>query len=212
MKLLHIDSSPRPGSHSRALSKAFADSFLETLPGTELVRRDLVQTPPPFVDENWVINAFLPEEQREAGALAISDELTDEFLAADVVVLGIPMYNFGLPAVAKAWIDQIMRAGRTFKYGENGVQGLAAGKTIVVTLARSGNYAAGATTEALNFQEPYLRALFGFIGVTDLHVVVLENVYDGDLNFKITERTIETARLAREIALVREQPLIGVPA
>lgn len=212
MKLLHIDSSPRPGSHSRALTKTFVDSFLEVQPRAELIRRDLVQNPPPFVDEAWVNNVFLPEDQREVGSLAISDELTDEFLAADVVVLGIPMYNFGLPAIAKAWVDQIVRAGRTFSYDESGPKGLATGKTLVIALARSGNYASGTSMEPLNFQEPYLRSLFAFIGVTDLHVIVLENAYEGDLNFKLTERQIEAARLGREIALDREGARTSVTA
>lgn len=211
MKLLHIDSSPRPGSHSRTLSQAFVDAYRATTPHTEVIRRDLVQTQPPFVDEAWVQNAFLPEDQRIPGALAISDELTDEFLESDVVVLGIPMYNFGPPANVKAWIDQVMRAGRTFQYTESGVKGLVTDKTVVVVLSRGGGYSPGAPAEAMNFQEPYIRALFGFIGFTDVHMIVLEDIYNGDLNYKLTERTIEATRLAREIALQRESVLEATP-
>lgn len=129
--LLRIDSSPRSNSISRELTDAFVAEYAPNNPGTKVISRDLVATPPPFATEEWINNSFAPADQQNAEVLAFSNELTDEFLAADIIVIGMPMYNFGVPAKVKAWIDQIVRAGRTFGFGESGLVGLAGGRKIV---------------------------------------------------------------------------------
>jgi FMN-dependent NADH-azoreductase len=113
------------------------------------------------------------EQQRDIEA---SDAALEEFLAADVVVVGAPMYNFTIPSQLKAWIDRIAVAGRTFKYGPSGPQGLAGGKKVVIISSRGGLYGPGTPAESLDFQERYLRAVFNFLGVTDIEVVRAEGV------------------------------------
>ena len=108
-------------------------------------------------------------------AARAGSEALDEFLAADVVVIGAPMYNFSIPSTLKAWIDRIAVAGRTFRYGANGPEGLAGGKRVVIVSSRGGIYSEGAM-QALDFQEQYLRKLFGFLGVTDIEIVRAEGV------------------------------------
>src|SRR3979411_2911288 len=116
---------------------------------------------------------------REAKAPSLSAALVDELAAADVLVLAVPMYNFGLPSSLKAWIDHIVRPGRTFSYSEKGPEGLLKGKKAVVVVARGGAYSEG-PAQQLDFQESYLRAVLGFIGITNVHVVRVEGVAMGE--------------------------------
>lgn len=182
--LLHIDASPRNDgrSHSRRLTARFVQA---RRPGGRVVYRDLKAQTPPHVDQAWIEAAFAPEERRTPGmrgALAVSEMLIDEFLAADEYLLGVPMYNFGVPSALKAWIDNVVRAGRTFAFDANDPHGqfyrrlVPPGRrmTVVVTTGDAG-YEPGGAMWPLNHVEPHLRTLFGFIGVNDLNFIYAGN-------------------------------------
>jgi FMN-dependent NADH-azoreductase len=148
--ILHIDASiSGEASASRAISKSIVDRLHGADPAARTVVRDLVGEPLPHL----TLDAFA------------DSTVLDEFLAADTVVIGAPMYNFTLPSQLKAWLDRILVAGRTFRYTENGPEGLAAGKRVIVALARGGFYDQGSPAAALEHLETYLRAVFGFIGI-----------------------------------------------
>jgi FMN-dependent NADH-azoreductase len=161
MKLLHLDSSILgENSVSRAVSAAVVAQFESAHPGLEVAYRDLVSEPLPHLTLD-----------------ALADPThVDAFLAADVVVVGAAMYNFGLPTQLKAWIDRIAIAGKTFRYTERGPHGLAGGKRVIVALARGGRYGAGSPAQAMEHAETYLRGVFGFMGVTDLEFIIAEGV------------------------------------
>ena len=148
------------------------------MPDLETVRRDLDADPIPHLDSRrlpTVRPANAPQ-----GATGIPDDggagALDEFLAADIVVIGAPMYNFTIPSQLKAWIDRILIAGKTFRYSEAGPVGLAGGKRVIIASSRGGLYAPGMPFEANDFQEPYLRAVFAFIGVEDIEIVRAEGL------------------------------------
>jgi FMN-dependent NADH-azoreductase len=178
--LLHIDSSPRGDySASRKLSAEFAASWRKENPNGEVIRRDLYATSLPPITMEWIAAAYTPEEQRseeQRTVLKLSDELIAELLRADQYVLGVPMFNFSIPAVLKLYIDQIARAGKTFSYGVDGVKGLLENKKAYVLAAYGGVYGSGSPVAALNFLEPYLQRLFGFLGVQDITFVAAENI------------------------------------
>ena len=167
MKLLHVDSSAL-GTHSvtRELGRAFVDAWTRNKSGTEVIYHDLAANPLP----HWA-----PVADASDPAVRAGNELLDEFLAADVVVIGAPMYNFSIPSTLKAWIDRVAVAGKTFRYGANGPEGLAGGKRVIIVSARGGIYSEG-PAEAMDFQEDYLRKVFGFLGVTDVEIVRAEGV------------------------------------
>jgi len=167
MNILHVDSSAL-GNHSvsRELGRAVVEKALLVHPGAQVAYRDLAANPLP----HWAPAADASDPAVRAGS-----DVLDEFLAADVVVIGAPMYNFSIPSTLKAWIDRIAVAGKTFRYGANGAEGLAGGKRVVVVSTRGGVYTEG-TMQPLDFQEEYLRKLFGFLGVTDIEVVRAEGV------------------------------------
>jgi FMN-dependent NADH-azoreductase len=168
MKLLHIDTSiTGQASASRQLAAAVTAEFVRENPGLDVIRRDLEAAPIAHLD-----GAGLP------AVMAGTEEL-HEFMAADIIVIGAPMYNFAIPSQLKAWIDRIVVAGHTFRYTETGPKGLAAGKKVVIASSRGGLYGAGAALEALDFQEKYLRAIFAFIGVTDVAFVRAEGLAFG---------------------------------
>jgi len=177
MKLLQIDSSARTSSVTRRLTARFAEEWRKNHPDGEVIQRDLSATAFPVITDDWsatqVEDSKLTPAQRSY--LSTSDELIEELEAADTVVIGAPMYNFSIPASLKAWIDQIVRIGKTFGYGPNGPQGLLGKKKVVVITARGGAYKKGTTREALDFQEPYLRHILGFLGVTDVTFIHAEN-------------------------------------
>lgn len=161
MKLLHIDSSLLgEQSATRLLSGALVETQRRLHPHLEVAYRDLSGGELPHLDGATLAGA-------NVGAAAQSAAVLDEFLAADVVVIGAPMYNFGIPSTLKAWIDRIAVAGRTFRYTANGPEGLAGGKTVIVAVAAGGAHAGQPT----DFVEPYLRQVFGFLGVSDLRFV-----------------------------------------
>jgi FMN-dependent NADH-azoreductase len=172
MKLLHIDASAL-GAHSvsRGLTAAIVAEFVRNHPGIEVTYRDLHAAPL----APWA----LPTGEDDPNALE-GAKVMDEFLAADVVVVGAPMYNFGISSTLKAWIDRIAVAGKTFRYTASGPEGLAGGKRVIVASSRGGIYAEGSPAAAMDFQEPYLRAVFNFFGITEVEFVRAEGVAMGD--------------------------------
>ena len=166
MKLLHVDSSILGGnSASRELSAAVVARWQAANPGLQVTRRDLETAPLPHLTAGSLAGA----DPAEAEAAA---KVMQEFLDADVVVVGAPMYNFTIPSTLKAWIDRLAVAGKTFRYTENGVQGLASAKKVIVASSRGG-YHVDAPSD---FQEPYLRFMFGFFGITDVEFVRVEGL------------------------------------
>jgi FMN-dependent NADH-azoreductase len=167
MNLLHVDSSAL-GAHSvsRELSRAVVDAWRLAHPGAKLTYRDLAANPLP----HWAPAPDAANPAERGGSEAL-----DEFLAADVVVVGAPMYNFSIPSTLKAWIDRLAIAGRTFRYTADGPEGLAGGKRVIIASSRGGIYSEGPAA-AMDFQEDYLRKVFGFFGITDIEVVRAEGV------------------------------------
>ena len=184
MKLLHIDSSPLgSASASRDLTRKAVAAWTTRHPGTTVDYLDLVADAPDHLDMDSLgfrlgIDApqLTPAQRREN---ALSERLVSQFLSADVVVVGAPMYNFTVPSQLKAWIDRIAQAGRTFRYTASGPEGLATGKTAIVVSTRGGMYA-GLPGEVLDHQESYLKTVFGFLGITDVRFVRAEGLGMGD--------------------------------
>ena len=174
-KLLHVDSSPLYGrSVSRQLTDAFVAQWKSSHPNGTVVARDLNATSIPPVTAEWVGAAYTPEEARapqQKELLALSDTLLAELEQADEYVFGVPMHNFGVPSVLKLWIDQIARVGRTYSYADGVAKGLLTGKKATFIIATGGVYDAQTQMASFNFVEPYLRSVFGFMGVTNVTVV-----------------------------------------
>ena len=181
MKLLHIDSSVLgPHSVSRQVSAAIVDRLKQATPSLEVVYRDLTQTPLAHLSGSHLAAAQGAPAPAELGPdLAASAAALDEFLAADVVVIGAPMYNFTIPSQLKAWIDRVLVAGKTFSYGANGPQGLAGGKRVIVAISRGGYYGAGSPAAALEHLETYLRGVFGFMGITNPEFIIADGIQVG---------------------------------
>src|SRR5437868_10547968 len=181
MKLLHIDSSVLgPHSVSRQVSVAIVHRLRRAMSNLAIVYRDLTSTPLAHLSglhlaaaQGGEPDAALRED------LAAGQAMLDEFLAADIVVLGAPMYNFTIPSQLKAWIDRILVAGKTFKYGPQGVEGLAGNKRVIVAISRGGYYGAGTPMAALEHLETYLRGVFGFIGVKNLELIPADGIQVG---------------------------------
>ncbi|MBE9199869.1 MULTISPECIES: FMN-dependent NADH-azoreductase [unclassified Nodularia (in: cyanobacteria)] len=183
--ILHIDASPRgERSISRALSYELITSWKETHLGVTVTYRDLGRSPVPHVDESWIAAAFTPPDARTPElneAIKLSDSLVDEFLAADRYVFGVPMYNLSIPSTFKAYIDQIVRAGKTFAVTENGYQGLVdSSKKVLIITSRGGTFPAGTPYEAYDHQVPYLRTILGFMGLTDVTFIHADSLNLGD--------------------------------
>ena len=173
--LLYLDASPRgERSQSRALGQKFVEAWRESHPKATVITRDVGREPPPFVTEAWVEGAFAPALQQSPAAqaaIAVSNRLVDELLSADQIVIATPIYNLSIPAVLKAWIDQIVRVGRTFAMEDGGYRGLAGGRRATVIVASGGDFRPGTSAAGYNFLEPYLRAVLGFIGISDVEIV-----------------------------------------
>jgi FMN-dependent NADH-azoreductase len=180
--ILLIQSSPRGGeSFSQKVAQSIVGEFKKRHADANLATRDLAENPPPHVGQAFVGGLSTGPEQRtleQTKALALSDVLIDELTAADVVVFAVPMHNFGPPSTLKAWIDHVVRAGRTFAYSNNGPVGLLKGKRAILVLACGGVYSEGPAWP-FDFQEPYLRTILSFIGITDIDVVQVEGVAVG---------------------------------
>lgn len=167
MKLLHIDSSALgDNSVSRVLTRAVVERFQAELPGLDLVRYDLDAEPLPHLTA-----AALAKTDPVQAARA--DQVLSDFLAADVLVIGAPMYNFAVPSTLKAWIDRIAVAGTTFRYTADGPEGLAGGKRAILVLSQGGVHENGGASD---FQESYLRFVLGFLGITDIEVVRAQGI------------------------------------
>ncbi|MDU9406403.1 MULTISPECIES: FMN-dependent NADH-azoreductase [Pseudomonas] len=178
-RILVIESSARQqGSVSRELTQQFIANWQAAHPADQVQVRDLAAEPVPHLDATLLGGWMTPSEQQsdaEKAALARSNQLTDELLAADVLVLAAPMYNFAIPSTLKAWLDHVLRAGVTFKYTETGPQGLLTGKRAFVLTARGGIYAGS----GLDHQEPYLRQALAFIGIHDVQFIHAEGLNMG---------------------------------
>jgi FMN-dependent NADH-azoreductase len=202
MKLLHIDSSILAGnSASRQLTRDIVEKWAATHPRTVVEHLDLaVDTPshlsadslgfrlPPAAGE-------LSEAQRRENA--VSEALVSQFLAADVIVLGAPLYNFSIPSQLKSWIDRVAQAGRTFTYTAAGPKGLAGGKTVIVASTRGGVYSSSEAGRAMEHQESYLLTVFGFFGITDVRFVRAEGLALGDA--KKAEALVDAAAQAHSV-------------
>jgi FMN-dependent NADH-azoreductase len=181
MKLLHIDSSVLgPHSVSRKVSAAIVDRLRQATPGLQIVYRDLTTTPLSHLSGSHLAAAQgAAPEAALLQDLAAGQAVLDEFLAADIVVLGAPMYNFTIPSQLKAWIDRILVAGKTFKYSAQGVEGLAGNKRVIIAISRGGFYGAGTPAAALEHLESYLRGVLGFIGIVNPEFITAEGVQVG---------------------------------
>ena len=185
MKLLHIDSSPlAANSVSRELTRRVVAQWKANHPRTTVEHLDLALDAPNHLNQDSLgfrlganAGGLSEVQQREN---AISEKLVSQFLAADVIVVGAPMYNFSVPSQLKAWIDRIAQAGRTFTYTEKGPQGLAGGKTVIVVSTRGGVYSTNPALAGLDHQESYLKTVFGFVGITDIRFVRAEGVAMGE--------------------------------
>ncbi|MGQ9365463.1 FMN-dependent NADH-azoreductase [Azospirillum sp. ST 5-10] len=228
--LLHLDSSARPGrsgrdahgSHSRRLSARFVARWRAARPDDRVIRRDAGAEPPPPVTGAWLHAAFTrPEERTDAmrDTLRLSDALVDELIAADLVVAGVPLYNFGVPAPMKAYIDNVVRVGRTFGFdrarpGEPYWPLLTPyGKTVVVLSARGDfGYDPGGRLAHMNHVEPHLRTVFGYIGITDLHAVAVE--YDEFADDRLARSLAEAEAAVDSLVdrLLRQRPAAGQAA
>ena len=190
--ILHIDASARPGiagtdnhgSHSRHLTYQFVSQWQSGRPQDTVTYRDIGQNPPSIISHDWIASAFAPEERREnwmKNALTESDQLIDELIAADIVVIGTPLYNFGMPAALKAWVDQVVRPGRTVEFDDTNpidpyIPKLTDRKRHAVVLtARGGvNMAPGEEMAHMNHLEPHLATALAFIGITRVHYIAIE--------------------------------------
>ena len=184
MKLLHVDSSILDmNSVSRQLSAEVVAEWLRNHPGTTVEYLDLaVQTPNHLSADALGIKLGLQAQPTDAQRFEndVSERLVRQFLAADVIVVGAPLYNFSIPTQLKAWIDRLAQAGRTFHYTDKGPVGLAGGKTVIVASSRGGVYSGTAGGEAMEHQESYLKVVFGFFGIGDVRIVRAEGVAMGD--------------------------------
>lgn len=200
--LLHLDASARGDrSLSRALSRAFVEVWVAREPDANVIARDVGREPPPFVSEAWVAAAFTPEEARtpeQKAELALSDELIAELAAADVIVMGTPMYNYGMPAQLKSWFDKIIRIGKTFSFdlarGDFPLEPILGGKTLVVLSSRGEfGFGPGGVRADMNQLDPHIRTCSHYLGVESIHTIAIDYQEFGDARHK---RSIAEAHAA----------------
>lgn len=199
MKLLQIDSSARRNSISRKLTAQYAEVWAKNHPGSEVIERDLATIALPLVTDEWVNATRVDPSQltpAQRQTLALSDALIDEIEKADVIVIGAPMYNFSISSSLKAWIDQVVRIGKTVAYCADGPKGLLAGKKVFVLTSRGGSFGRGTHSEKYDFQEPYLRHMLGFIGLTDVTFVHADNQLRPSAGSSLTAASEQIAKLA----------------
>ncbi len=178
MNILQINASARQGANSTRLADSIVARLRSAHPAAGLVVRDLARNPHPVLDEAALGALFTPADQRtpeQAARVALDDALIAEVQAADAIVLGVPMYNFGVPVQFKSWVDAIARAGVTFRYTEKGPEGLLKGKTVYIGLARGGRY----RDTPADSQVPYLKTVLGFLGLTDVRFIYAEGLNMG---------------------------------
>ena len=177
--LLQINTSARAAGQANRLADDFIHAWREAHPADQITLRDLTSQPVPHLDEHTLNAFFTPPEQRDAdmqAAVRLSDELITEIQAADVIVIGVPMYNFGIPSTLKAYFDHIARAGITFRYTANGPEGLLKGKRAIILAARGGIYS-GTPKDT---QTAYLRDFLAFVGITEVEFIYAEGLAMGD--------------------------------
>jgi len=178
--VLLITSSPRLDSHSTRVARKLAEK-LASRGDSSLAVRDLAGQPLPHIDDSFAVARNTPPQlltSAQKSALSMSDELLAELLAADTLVIGAGMINFGIPSSLKAYVDHVVRPGVTFRYGEKGPEGLVKGKKAYIVVARGGVYSEG-PMQAFNFQDTYLKVALGFIGITDVEVIAVEGIAFG---------------------------------
>lgn len=186
--ILQISSSSNlDGSVTREIGALAVEKLRALHPGAIVIQRDLVKQQVPHIGPEFVGAMF---SNPAAPELAFSRELIDELFSSDVIVIEAPMYNFNIPSVLKAWIDHVVRAGVTFKYGPEGIEGLLKGKKVILVLGRGGVYSDG-PLKAMEYQENYLRAILGFVGVVDIETIIAEGVGMGP---EIREKALESAK------------------
>ncbi|WP_194756721.1 FMN-dependent NADH-azoreductase [Aliidiomarina indica] len=183
MKILHLESGLFvEQSVSRQLSQQIVQRLLAKNPDAQVITRDLVQNPISHLDAEILMaggTAAAERSERQSIESALTETLLEELFAADVIVIGAPMYNFTIPTQLKAWIDRVAQAGRTFEYTEQGPRGLVTGKRVFVASARGGVYSEGVAA-AMEHQESFLTTVLGFLGMSDVTIVRAEGVNLGD--------------------------------
>jgi FMN-dependent NADH-azoreductase len=192
-------------SKSGQIAGEFVDAWRRAHPGTTVVERALTPASTPHLSLDALGALMIPAEQRSAeqtASVAFADRLIEELEAADTVVLAVPMYNFSIPSTLKAWIDHVARAGRTFRYTASGAEGLLEGKKVFVVTGRGGFFSGDSPANVLDFQEPYLRAFLGFLGLEDVTFIHVEGL---KVSPEAAEQGIARARDA--IAAI-----VGLPA
>jgi len=179
--ILRVDASARfQTSYSRKLS----DTVIAQFPKAKIIRRDLAAEAIPQITEDWVDANFTPASDRNSGQQAIlrqSDELVEELEWADLLIISVPIYNFGVPASLKAWVDQVARAGRTFRYTAEGPEGLLKDKKAILLVASGGTE----VDSAIDFATPYLRHVLGFLGITDVEVISADRLMPEPDRFEV---------------------------
>ena len=179
MNLLHLDSSILgDNSVSRRLSASIVDRLKALTPDLHVTARDLVASPISHLSGSYLQgqSADVQHDQALQEDLHLGGQVLAEFLAADIVVIGVALYNFTIPSQLKAWVDRVLVAGKTFRYTDKGAEGLVHGKRVILAVTRGGFYGPGTPHQAFEHAETYLRAVFGFMGVTDLEVIVAEGL------------------------------------
>lgn len=200
--ILRIDVSARTKrSLTRGLSQRFIDEWLKQRPSDKIVQRDIGLNPPPAVSEDWIAAAFTPEEKRtkaQQATLQLSDTLIDEVERADIILLGVPMYNYGMPSALKAWFDQVIRVNKTFTFdlarGDEPIETILSGKHLV-TLSSRGEFGfePGGVREHRNHLDPHIRTCSKFLGVVQDHLIAIEYQEFGDERHK---NSVENAHRA----------------
>lgn len=185
MNILHLDSSPQALSMSvsRQLSSAAVERLHVKYPNSTVVYRDLATDAPAHLTSADLAGVSTPAEQwsdKTKAVMVINDAILNEFQKADIIVIGVPMYNFSTPSSLKSWIDRVARAGVTFKYTDKGVEGLVKGKSVVILSSRGGFYEETAWGPGLDHQEKYLQDFFAFLGVTDCTRIRAEGTSMGE--------------------------------
>lgn len=200
--LLQIDASPRgTRSVSRTLSEEFISKWKAAHPHDTVTYRDVGHHPVPHVTEAWIAAAFSPSTEHTpelANAIRTSDELVDELFAADRYLIATPIFNFSVPSTLKAYIDQIVRIGRTVAMDGDKFKGLLQNKKVLVVVTQGGNYQTGTPDAALNHLEPYLRTVFGFIGITDVSFIYAHSLQK---SHETREQGLASAREAIQNAI-----------
>jgi len=194
-KILHIISSPRGSeSFSIKLGNAIVDKIKAEYPGSTVKENNLPKNQFPHLDEAQITSFYTPEEFRtweNVDAVRNSDEVINEILEADILVIGAPFYNFSIHSTLKAWIDHIARAGVTFRFTETGYEGLVHGKKAYIAVASGGIYSEG-VMQHYDFSAPYLKAILGFLGITDVSVIRVEGTAIPGLQDSVLEKAISS--------------------